>query len=102
VSRFTDHAAALCRRAPNAKSIRVGAITVTGPVTEEDRVVADASGSETLRRFTVATVPTAAFEADPLTRHTTATVGATLYTIRDVRLLDDGELTEVLMARTSL
>lgn len=97
MSRFADHAAALCRRAPNAKSIRIGAVTVQGPVTEEDRVITDASGGERLARVTVAVVPTASFPSG-ITRHRTATVAGTTYTVRDVRLIEDGELTELVIA----
>lgn len=97
MSRFTDHAAALCRRAPNAKSIRIGSVTVVGPVGAEDRVITDASGGERLARVTVATVPTAAF-ADGISRHSLAVITGTSYTIRDVRALDDGELTELSLA----
>lgn len=97
MSRFADHAAALCRRAPNAQAITIGAVTVKGPVGEEDRVVSDASGAERLARVTVALVPTAAFP-NGITRHATATVAGVDYTIRDVRRLEDGALTELLIA----
>ena len=88
----------VCRRAPNAQTIRIGGVTVMGPVQQEDRVMTDASGAETLRRVTVATVPTAAFTDDPIARHTTAMVGTTTYRIRDVQLASDGELTELVLA----
>ena len=96
MSRWASDAAWLCRRAPNAQAIRIGDITVRGPVEEADRVVLDASGTERLARVTVAVVPTDAFSS--ITRHGTATVGTTRYTIRDVRLLDDGALTELTIA----
>lgn len=101
MSRFTDHAVALCRRAPNAKSVRVGSVTVTGPVTEEDRITTDASGAEALRRVTIAVVPSSAFTTEPA-RHSTVTVGTESYTLRDVHRLDDGELFELVLARTAL
>lgn len=97
MSRFTDHAAALCRRAPNAKSIRIGSVTVVGPVGEEDRVVSDASGGERLARVTVAVVPTASYP-NGISRHSVAVITGTSYTIRDVRAIDDGELTELQLA----
>ncbi|RTL04202.1 MAG: hypothetical protein EKK62_16810 [Acidimicrobiia bacterium] len=97
MSRFTDHAAALCRRAPNAKSIRIGAVTVLGPVGEEDRVITDATGAERLARVTVAVVPTASFPSG-ITRHSSARVDGTTYTVRDVRRMEDGELLELVIA----
>lgn len=86
------------RRTPNAQPIVVGAITATGPVTQEDRVLQDASGAETLIRATVAQVPTATFVDAPITRHSTVTIGTTSYRVRDVRLVDDGAVTEVVLA----
>lgn len=97
MTRVAEHAAALCRKAPNAKTIVTAGVTVKGPVGEEDRVVTDASGAERLARVTVALVPTAAFP-NGITRHTTATVAGVAYTIRDVRRLEDGALTELLIA----
>lgn len=100
MSRFVAHAAALCRRAPNAQQIRIGSVTVQGPVSEEDRVVSDAVGGERLARVTVAVVPTGAFP-DGIARHATAVVAGTSYTIRDVRRLEDGLLTEVVIAEVA-
>lgn len=97
-TRWAREAAMVCRRAPNAQAIKIGGITVMGPVQQEDRVVSDASGAETLRRVTIAVVPTAAFADDPLSRHTTAVVGTTTYRIRDVQLASDGEITELVLA----
>jgi len=88
----------VCRRAPNAQVIQVSGVTTQGPVGQEDRPLVDASGAETLRRVTVAIVPTVHFEAAPIARHATAVVGASRYTVRDVRAIDDGELTELVLA----
>ena len=52
-TRWAREAAMVCRRAPNAKTITVGSVSAVGPVQEEDRVLQDASGADTLRRVTV-------------------------------------------------
>ena len=89
----------VCRRAPNAKTITVGSVSAVGPVQEEDRVLQDASGADTLRRVTVAVVPTAVIGT--VARHATALVGTTTYTVRDVQLASDGELTELVLAEVA-
>jgi len=88
-----------CRRAPNAKTITVGSVSAIGPVDEADRVVQDASGADTLRRVTVATVPTSVIGT--VARHATARIGTTTYTIRDVQLASDGEFTELVLAQVA-
>ena len=96
LTRWEREAAIICRRAPNAKTLVIGSVSVTGPIQQEDRVLQDASGAESLRRVTVAAVPT--HELGTVARHTRATVGTTTYTIRDVLLLGDGLLTELILA----
>ncbi len=96
LTRAEREAALVCRRAPNAKMLVIGSVSLTGPIDQEDRILQDASGAETLRRVTVATVPT--HELGTVARHTRATVGTTTYTIRDAALLDDGLLTELILA----
>lgn len=98
-TRWAREAAMVCRRAPNAKTITVGSVTAVGPVQEEDRVLQDASGADTLRRVTVAVVPTAVIGT--VARHATALVGTTTYTVRDVQLASDGELTELVLAEVA-
>lgn len=89
----------VCRRAPNAKTITIGALSVVGPVQEEDRLMTDASGAESMKRVTVAVVPTA--EVESVARHDTAQVGTTRYVVRDVQLISDGELTELYLSRVA-
>lgn len=89
----------VCRRAPNAKTITIGAVSAVGPIQQDDRVLQDASGADTLRRVTVAIVPTAVIGT--VARHATARVGDTRYTVRDVQLASDGELTELVLAEVT-
>jgi len=95
-TRWEREAAMTCRRAPNAQTLAIGSVRVIGPIQQEDRVLQDASGAETLRRVTVAIVPT--LELGTVARHTLVTVGTTTYTIRDVQLASDGLLTELVLA----
>lgn len=101
MSRYTDDAVFLCRRAPNAQAIRYLGQQTTGPVSEDDRITLDASGAERLDRVTVALVPTDALSG--LARHQRVTVGqgrdAVAYTLRDFRKIEDGLLTELHLAR---
>ena len=60
----------VCRRAPNAKTITIGSVSAIGPIQQDDRVLQDASGADTLRRVTVAIVPTAVIGT--VARHVTA------------------------------
>jgi len=89
----------VCRRAPNAQTITIGSVSAIGPIQQDDRVLQDASGADTLRRVTVATVPTAVIGV--VARHATARVGTTTYTVRDVQLASDGELTELVLAEVA-
>jgi hypothetical protein len=98
-TRWAREAAMACRRAPNAQTIVLGDVSVIGPVQEEDRVMQDASGSESLRRVTVAVVPTDALGT--VARHSTATIGRWDYVVRDVQLASDGELTELVLSRVA-
>jgi hypothetical protein len=100
VSRFAADAVALCRRAPNSKTITFGAETVRGPVDIEDREEADAGGVRLVRR-TVITIATASLPT--VARQSTVTVekGTTAeqsYVVRDIQLVDDGELRELVCA----
>ena len=98
-ARWAREAVVACRRAPNAQTIVVGTASVVGPVQEEDRLMTDASGAESLKRVTVATVPTDA--VGTVARHGSVTVGGMAYVVRDVRLASDGELTELVLARVA-
>lgn len=101
MSRWTRDATMLTRRAPNAQVVRIGALSTQGPVTEEDREVADAAGNLRLDRVTVALVPTDAFTT--LARSSVVYVGTGVdrvtYALRDFRRVDDGVLTELYLAR---
>lgn len=89
----------VCRRAPNAQTITIGSASAIGPVQEEDRVLQDASGADTQRRVTVATVPTA--DITGVARHAIARIGERRYTVRDVQRASDGLLTELILAEVA-
>lgn len=106
MTRFADHATALCRRAPNAKDIAYGGETSRGPVDIEDRMEGDAGGERLVRR-TVITIPVAA-----LPSLTLSVLPATVYTekgtsdqqaykCRDIQLVEDGELRELICAEAT-
>lgn len=97
LTRWQRDAVALCERAPNAQTIVVGAVTTTGPVSIEDRVVLDPAGGERLERVTIATVPVSDFATVPA-RHTSGTIGGATRILRDVRAIDDGLLYELWFA----
>jgi hypothetical protein len=96
VSRWTDDAAMLARRAPNAAKLQWGARIVYGPVNDEDRTTSDSGGQERLERVTVATIPLAAWPG--LTRGQRILSNGVAHSVRDFRLLDDGVLLEVYLA----
>jgi hypothetical protein len=99
MSRFSDHAVALCRRAPNAKDVAYGAEEARGPVDIEDRLEQDAGGERLVRR-TVITIgasdlPSVIRSALPLTVRVD---DETDYVVKDVQLVEDGELKELILA----
>lgn len=101
MSRFSAQAKALCYRAPNARDIEAGLECSRGPVDQDERMVSDA-GAERLATFTVITVPVA--DLPSLARHSTLTVKGERvaddadYLVRDIRLMVDGELKELVCA----
>ena len=88
----------LCSRAPNAKSITFGTHASRGPVDIEDRQEPDASGEMRLVRSTVATIPAA--DLSTLTVHSSITIGSTGYVVRDIQLVEDGLLKELICAES--
>lgn len=103
MSRYADHAVALCRRAPNAKDVAYGAETSRGPVDIEDVTEQDAGGERLVRR-TVITIP-----AGHLPSLTQGVLPATVtvekntadeqsYKVRDIQSVEDGELRELICA----
>lgn len=96
MTRFTDHAEALCRRAPNAKTLVFAGETSHGPVTQDDRPDPDAGGEMRLVRRTVAVIPRAHFPT--LAHQDTLTIDGTAFVVRDILLMDDGETQELVCA----
>jgi hypothetical protein len=96
MTRWTDDAAMLTRRAPNAAKLQWGARVVYAPVTDEDRTTSDSAGQERLERVTVAIIPTDAWPG--LTRGQRILNNGVAYSVRDFRALDDGVLLEVYLA----
>jgi hypothetical protein len=103
VSRYALDAIALCRRAPNAKAIAYGADSTRGPVDIEDRVEQDAGGERLVRRtvITIATSELAALVKSvlPATVYVEKDTSAEVaYRVRDIQLIEDGELRELICA----
>lgn len=103
MSRFADDAKFLCYRAPNAKDVAYGTEVSRGPIDIEDRLLGDAGG-ERMVRTTVITIPAA-----DLPSLTTSVLPATVtvergtddeqaYKVRDVQLVEDGEIRELICA----
>lgn len=99
---FQRHARFACYHAPNARTLRIGAITTKGPVSVRDRVTIDASGEERLARGTVAVVPVSDFATLPARQATVTDTGSlTTYSVRDVRLIEDGLTVELWLAEVA-
>jgi transketolase N-terminal domain/subunit len=81
----------------HAKTATFGTATASGRLHTKDVEVADGQGGTLLRRMTALHLPAADFATAAI--GDSVTVAGLTYRVHDVRLLADGEIRELLLAR---